>query len=62
MCNNRTGFFIICYLIERLGYKVEDAIKEFAEKRAPGIKHDHFVNELYVRYAVKMQRRGTIVG
>ncbi|KAK4542887.1 hypothetical protein LTR36_006076 [Oleoguttula mirabilis] len=59
---NRTGFFIVCYLVERLGYKLQDAIDEFAEKRAPGIKHEHFKNELYVRYAVKLERRGTIVG
>jgi len=59
---NRTGVLIISYLVERLGYRVQDAIDEFAEKRPPGIKHQHFINELYVRYAVKMQRRGTIVG
>ncbi|KAK5690266.1 hypothetical protein LTR97_012455 [Elasticomyces elasticus] len=59
---NRTGFFIICYLVERLKYRLQDAVEEFAAKRSPGIKHDHFINELYVRYAVKMQRRGTIVG
>jgi len=40
---------------------LQDAIDEFAEKKAPGIRHEHFVNELYVRYAVNMQRRGTIV-
>ncbi|KAK3116855.1 hypothetical protein LTR53_002349 [Teratosphaeriaceae sp. CCFEE 6253] len=43
---NRTGFFIVCYLVERLHYRVQDAIEEFAEKRRPGIKHQHFVNEL----------------
>ena len=59
---NRSGFFIACYLVERMGYHLQDAIAEFEEKRPPGIKHDHFVNELYVRYAVKMERRGTIVG
>ncbi|KAK5109140.1 hypothetical protein LTR62_007502 [Meristemomyces frigidus] len=59
---NRTGFEIVCYLVERLGYRLQDAIEEFAQKRAPGIKHEHFVNELFVRYAVKMDRRGTIVG
>ncbi|KAK0798749.1 hypothetical protein LTS02_008452 [Friedmanniomyces endolithicus] len=59
---NRTGFFIVCYLVERLHYRVQDAIEEFAAKRKPGIKHEHFVNELYVRYAAKMERRGTIVG
>ncbi|KAF2766825.1 hypothetical protein EJ03DRAFT_384399 [Teratosphaeria nubilosa] len=59
---NRTGFFIVCYLVERAGYKLADAIAEFAAKRPPGIKHEHFVNELYVRYAVRMQRRGTVDG
>lgn len=61
---NRTGFFIVCYLVERLGYKLEDAIQEFAEKRPPrGIKHEYFIDELYVRYAVKgLARRGTVLG
>ena len=59
---NRTGFFIVCYMIERLGYRLQDALEEFAQKRSPGIKHEHFVNELHVRYAVKMERRGTLVG
>ena len=58
---NRTGFFLVCYLVERLGYRLQDAIAEFASKRPPGIKHPHFINELYVRYAVKMERRGTII-
>jgi len=59
---NRTGFLIVCYLVERMGYKLQDALEEFAEKRPPGIKHPHFETELYVRYAVKMERRGTVVG
>ena len=58
---NRTGFEIICYLVEREGYRLQDAIEEFARKRPPGVKHEHFVNELYVRYAVKMDRRATII-
>lgn len=58
----RTGFFICCYMVERLGYKLQDAVDEFAQKRAPGIKHSFFVDELYVRYGMKMQRRNTIVG
>lgn len=57
---NRSGFFIVCYLVERLGYRLQDALDEFAEKRPPGIKHEHFVNELYVRYCVGLQRRPTI--
>lgn len=47
---NRTGFLICCYLIEKLGWTVEDAVAEFAKKREPGIKHDHFLDELHMRY------------
>ncbi|KAK4626222.1 mRNA-capping enzyme [Fulvia fulva] len=59
---NRTGYFICCYLVERVGWKLEAALKEFAEKRAPGIKHDWFINTLYARYEARIERRGTIVG
>ncbi|KAI7371378.1 hypothetical protein KC354_g618 [Hortaea werneckii] len=59
---NRTGFFIVSYLIERLAYPLQTALDEFAAKRAPGIKHEHFVNELWVRYSVKVQRRRTLTG
>ena len=44
-----------------MGYRLQDALEEFAQKRAPGIKHEYFETELYVRYAVKMERRGTVV-
>lgn len=57
---NRTGFFIICYLIERLGYRLEDALEEFAQHRPPGVRHEHFVNELCVRYAVGIKRAPTM--
>ncbi|EME46903.1 hypothetical protein DOTSEDRAFT_79004 [Dothistroma septosporum NZE10] len=59
---NRTGYFIICYLVERMGWKLDAALKEFAEKRAPGIKHDWFINTLYARHEARIERRGTIVG
>jgi protein tyrosine phosphatase len=49
---NRTGFFICCYLIERANASVKDAIAAFKESRPPGIKHDHFIDELYVRYSL----------
>ncbi|KAI8385007.1 uncharacterized protein BYT42DRAFT_592969 [Radiomyces spectabilis] len=49
---NRTGFFICCYMIERLGVSVPDAIRYFAEARAPGIRHLHFIDELYLRYVL----------
>ncbi|PNS13935.1 hypothetical protein CAC42_1426 [Sphaceloma murrayae] len=56
---NRTGFFVVAYLIERLGMRLPDALNLFAEKRPPGIRHDHFVNELHVRYAVGLRRAPT---
>ncbi|KAI9659122.1 MAG: hypothetical protein M1821_002082 [Bathelium mastoideum] len=56
---NRTGFFIVSYLVERKGYRVQDAIEEFARQRPPGIRHEHFVDTLHVRFAVGLQRAPT---
>lgn len=47
---NRTGFFLCCFMIEKLGISIPDALERFREVRPPGIKHSHFVDELYVRY------------
>lgn len=47
---NRTGFFICAYLIERYNATVTVAVEAFKRSRSPGIKHPHFVDELYVRY------------
>ncbi|RUS30410.1 hypothetical protein BC938DRAFT_479420 [Jimgerdemannia flammicorona] len=49
---NRTGFVICCYLIEEMAVSVPDAIKCFAAARPPGIRHTHFKDELYLRYAL----------
>jgi protein-tyrosine phosphatase len=58
---NRTGFFLVSYLIERLGYRVEDAIQTFADARLPsGIKHNHFIDELYVRYSRGLKKAPTL--
>jgi pimeloyl-ACP methyl ester carboxylesterase/protein-tyrosine phosphatase len=57
---NRTGFFLVCYMVERLGYRVEEAIDEFAAKRAPGIRHAHFIDALHVKYCVGLQRAPTL--
>lgn len=57
---NRTGFFIVCYLIEKQGYLVQDAINEFERKRPPGIRHDHFIDTLWVRYSVGLKRAPTL--
>ncbi|KAF5666379.1 peroxisomal serine-active lipase [Fusarium heterosporum] len=49
---NRTGYFIVCYLVERCGFDVKDAIDTFAKARPNGIRHSHFLDRLYVRYNV----------
>ncbi|KAL8689512.1 MAG: hypothetical protein Q9218_004836 [Villophora microphyllina] len=46
---NRTGFFICSYLIEKERYSVQQAIDEFQAQRPPGIRHDHFLDTLFVR-------------
>ncbi|KAF2748475.1 dual specificity phosphatase catalytic domain protein [Sporormia fimetaria CBS 119925] len=50
---NRTGFFLVSYLVEKKGWSVKDAIQEFATKRPNGIRHSHFLDELYARYTAK---------
>jgi len=57
---NRTGFFICCYLIEKEGYGVQQAIDEFARSRPPGIRHEHFLDQLFVRYCVGLKRAPTL--
>jgi pimeloyl-ACP methyl ester carboxylesterase len=57
---NRTGFFICSYLIERRNYGVQQAIDEFAQERPPGIRHMHFIDELFVRYCVGLKRAPTL--
>ncbi len=56
---NRTGFFIVSYLVEKEGFRVQDAIDEFERKRPPGIKHEHFIDTLFVRYCVGLKRAPT---
>ncbi|MBA7490578.1 hypothetical protein ES702_01116 [subsurface metagenome] len=48
---NRTGFFISAYLITNQGYTVQQAIDEFAKAKPPGIRHEHFLDQLWLRYA-----------
>ncbi len=57
---NRTGFFIVSYLVEKEGYGVQDAIDEFQRKRPPGIRHEHFIDTLFVRYCVGLKRAPTM--
>lgn len=57
---NRTGFFICSYLIERERYGVQQAIDEFQTQRPPGIRHDHFLDTLFVRYCTGLKRAPTL--
>ena len=57
---NRTGFFICCYLIEKEHFGVQQAIDEFARTRPPGIRHEHFLDQLFVRYCVGLKRTPTL--
>lgn len=57
---NRTGFFLVSYLVERLGYRVEDAIDHFEKARHPGIRHSHFIDALHVRYAQGLKKQPTM--
>ncbi|MCJ1389965.1 hypothetical protein MMC18_002823 [Xylographa bjoerkii] len=57
---NRTGFFICSYLIEKEGYSVQQAIDMFLEGRPPGIRHEHFIDTLFVRYCVGLERAPTL--
>lgn len=47
---NRTGFLICCYLVERLGWSVEEAVRGFKAAKEPGLKHLHFIDALFLRY------------
>lgn len=57
---NRTGFLIVCYLIERKGFSVQGAIDEFERCRPPGIRHEHFIDTLFVRYCIGLKRAPTL--
>jgi pimeloyl-ACP methyl ester carboxylesterase/protein-tyrosine phosphatase len=57
---NRTGFFLVSYLVEKLKYRVEDALETFKKAREPGIRHPHFRDELHVRYCSGLKRAPTL--
>ncbi|KAM0323320.1 hypothetical protein ACHAQA_008912 [Verticillium albo-atrum] len=48
---NRTGFFLVCYLVDRCGFEVQEAIDTFAKARPNGIRHSHFLDQLFMRYS-----------
>lgn len=47
---NRTGYLIIAFMVEKLGYRVEAALQEFAEQRPPGIYRQSYVDALHKKY------------
>lgn len=57
---NRTGYFLVCYLVERLGYDVQVAINEFARQRPKGIKHVHFRDRLFLKFCRGLKRAPTL--
>lgn len=54
---NRTGFFICAYLITQQGYTVQQAIDEFTKAKPPGIRHEHFLDQLWLRYATATSQK-----
>lgn len=57
---NRTGYFIVCYMVERCGFGVQGAIDAFAKARPKGIRHSHFKDQLFLRYSeLRTQEAGT---
>ncbi|KAL6815109.1 hypothetical protein J3E69DRAFT_346801 [Trichoderma sp. SZMC 28015] len=47
---NRSGYFVVCYLVEKCGFALADAIETFKTARPNGIRHSHFLDKLYMRY------------
>lgn len=56
---NRSPYFVICYLVERFGYEVQQALDAFAKARPNGIKHSHFKDHLFVRYSELRTQEGS---
>ncbi|ORZ32693.1 Alpha/Beta hydrolase protein, partial [Catenaria anguillulae PL171] len=54
---NRTGFMLACWLVQEQGVPVGEAIERVASAREPGIKHVHFKDELFLRYAPRQRVR-----
>ncbi|EGX87854.1 dual specificity phosphatase catalytic domain protein [Cordyceps militaris CM01] len=52
---NRTGYFVVCYLVERCGISVQDAIALFKKAKPNGIRHSHFLDKLYMRYDLNVR-------
>lgn len=55
---NRTGYFICSYLILKENYGVQQAIDEFAKAKPPGIRHEHFLDQMFLMYTGVANARG----
>lgn len=47
---NRSGFFIVTFLVEHCKMGLKDALAAFAASRAPGIWDHNYIDQLYSRY------------
>ncbi|CAL1545933.1 unnamed protein product [Lymnaea stagnalis] len=47
---NRTGFLIVSYLVKKLSWSVEAAVRQYAQARPPGIYKQDYLDELFSRY------------
>jgi protein-tyrosine phosphatase len=52
---NRSGFFIVTFLIEHCNLACKDALAAFAASRAPGIWDHSYIDELYLRHGGGMK-------
>lgn len=53
---NRTGYLIVSYLVTRMKFRVDDAIKAFSKGRPPGIYREPYVRELVRLYGGDMSK------
>ncbi|KAJ3210197.1 hypothetical protein HDU67_005580 [Dinochytrium kinnereticum] len=51
---NVTGYMIVCYLVESLGWSAHRAVEAFRNARSPGIYSSFMLDSLYSRYSESM--------
>jgi len=47
---NRTGFLLVSYMVEKMDWSVEAAVRAYTESRPPGIYKEDYLQELFKRY------------
>ena len=53
---NRTGLMICAYMIAKQNISVSEALGRFKKARPPGIKHQNYIDKLYLRYEGTKER------